>query len=681
MKSTEDYARTMTGREPVAPWTRVFNSSALAALFILALNAYLARALFRVTFTEHLNSIEGAFIAIARYVSANWSDFKWSPLWHCGLPFENTYVPGLHVMVAAFGTITHVDAARAYHIVTALTYILGPVTLFWLVKAMRGSTIEAFFTALIYSLFSPSAVLIRIIRDDIHSVFHARRFQVLTLYGEGPHITAVAVIPLVIAGLQLLHEKRTPRRFAFAAFAWGALVLVNQPGTVAGIVIAYCWLVAHPPREFWRAACECASTALTGVALAVFALPPSAIINTVRNVGVMHRSYAFDTMHALVLLAVGGIAFALNFLLLKYNAPLRLRFGLITSATLMIIVLTADQSRFELLPQCGRYHLEMEMGLCLVAGTVLVSLMPRQRLPHVLFVALLIAASIFQIRKYSNYMTFMARPIDVTTRSEYVSARWVQDNMSGARVYATGSTAFWLNAFSDSPQLTGCCDQSMGNRFVENIPYLVNISSTPTQYELTRKWLQAYGVRAIIANTPSSTEEYRDFHNAEKFDGILPILHREAGDIIYGVPARSPGIAHAILQNEAISAVPTVLEDPQLDRYLSGIEHADRPEVKAEWMANSKIRLTGNLAPEHLISVQVAYARGWRATVNQQPRNISTDGLGNIIVRPECAGPCTIDLVYHGPPDKPFAIALSAIVFLLLSAGMFRNTELRRSSP
>jgi hypothetical protein len=37
--------------------------------------------------------VEGYFIAIARYISGHWGDFSWFPLWHCGMPYQDTYVP------------------------------------------------------------------------------------------------------------------------------------------------------------------------------------------------------------------------------------------------------------------------------------------------------------------------------------------------------------------------------------------------------------------------------------------------------------------------------------------------------------------------------------------------------------------------------------------------------------
>ncbi|NIO68685.1 MAG: hypothetical protein GTN71_06480, partial [Anaerolineae bacterium] len=42
---------------------------------------------------------------------------------------------------------------------------------------------------------------------------------------------------------------------------------------------------------------------------------------------------------------------------------------------------------------------------------------------------------------------------DVSQTSEYRVARWLEDNTDGGRVYATGTHGFWLNVFSDVPQI------------------------------------------------------------------------------------------------------------------------------------------------------------------------------------------------------------------------------------
>src|ERR1700675_4323011 len=134
-------------------WRRAAKSIALPCIALLALNVWICWRLFRVEYTTHFNSIEGSFIALARYLSTHWTDHSWWPLWHCGMPFEDTYVPLLHMIVGAVATVFRISAARAYHAVAGAAYALGPVTLFLMAVRLGASRVAAFLSALLYSLF------------------------------------------------------------------------------------------------------------------------------------------------------------------------------------------------------------------------------------------------------------------------------------------------------------------------------------------------------------------------------------------------------------------------------------------------------------------------------------------------------------------------------------------------
>ena len=89
--------------------------SAAAALALAALNLAICWRLIQAEYTDHFSSIEGSFIAIARYLSKHWRDSSWWPLWHCGMPYQDTYVPLLPLTVAATASLAHISAAHAYH--------------------------------------------------------------------------------------------------------------------------------------------------------------------------------------------------------------------------------------------------------------------------------------------------------------------------------------------------------------------------------------------------------------------------------------------------------------------------------------------------------------------------------------------------------------------------------------
>src|SRR5258708_7251796 len=107
-------------------------SSFAAVLALIALNVAICWPLFHIEYIDHFNSIEGSVIAISRYMTAHWGDFSWFPLWHCGMPFQDTYVPLLQTVVAITATLGKMSAAHAYHVVVGVAYVLGPVTLYFM---------------------------------------------------------------------------------------------------------------------------------------------------------------------------------------------------------------------------------------------------------------------------------------------------------------------------------------------------------------------------------------------------------------------------------------------------------------------------------------------------------------------------------------------------------------------
>src|SRR5689334_19005075 len=192
-----------------------FASSTLAAVLVLtALNVAICWPLFHIEYIDHFNSIEGSFIAISRFITRHWGDFSWFPLWHCGMPYQDTYVPLLHMVVAIAATLAKTSVAHAYHVVIALAYALGPGTLYLMAVRLGAHRGAAFLSGLFYSLLSPSTFFLPDIARDVGGLWLDRRLQVLTTYGEGPHITAMTVAPLAILALESTLARRTGRPLA-----------------------------------------------------------------------------------------------------------------------------------------------------------------------------------------------------------------------------------------------------------------------------------------------------------------------------------------------------------------------------------------------------------------------------------------------------------------------------------
>jgi hypothetical protein len=663
-------------------------AGAVAAATLFLLNIWICWRLLRFEYTRQFSSVEGFFIAMARYISTHWGGFSWWPLWHCGMPYQDTYVPLLHLVVAAVASMTKMPAARAYHVVTGIAYSLGAVMLFPMARRLGASRGAAFLAALFYSLFSPSALLQTAVAQDIGGWYNCRRLQVLTVYGEGPHVTSLALLPLVILTLQYAAEARTRRSLALAALAMATLFLTNVPGSMGTGLAVFCWIAVQPAGRWARAWAIAACAFALAYAIACYGAPPSSVATVLGNVGPMHSGFWF-AMHTSPFLLPGAllVAAGLGFALRWSRLPLFARFGLLYFGLLAAIVLTAHAPRFELLPQAARLHLEMEIPACLLLGGLAWWLYAHSSrwLKPALAVLAMVAAAV-QIGNYHAWTRLQIRKADLETRSEYTSARWLDTNLRGQRVYATGSDGFWLNAFTDLPQVQGCCEQGISMPVLRAAPYVIGLAVNPELTRLGVTYLEVLGAQALVASGPQSTDEYRGIQSPERYQAMLPVLHYERGDTIYGVPQRNASLAHVLRPGEA-PAVRASQEAAVTDlvRYAAAIEDNSRPAADFQWSGPDKARIHATLRRDDLVSVQIGWFPGWKAVTNDHPRSISADGMGFILIRPECAGDCEITLTWTGPPDLKLCawisgVAILLVVVLLASKGR-PKTPLRAEGP
>ena len=646
-----------------------------AAAALTGLNLAICQRLFQVEYTDHFNSIEGSFIAISRYVSGHWGDFSWWPLWHCGMPYQDTYVPLLHLVGAIARSLGHISAARAYHEVVGVSYALGPLALYFLAVRLGAHRGAAFLAALLYSLFSPSALLMPDVARDIGGLWFSRRLQVLTVYGEGPHISAMTLLPLAILALESALVRRSGRAWALATLSIALVYLTNVPGTMALGLAVFCWICAQS-KERRRAWAVAGSASAMAYCLACYGLPPSSVRTVLGNVGSMHHGFANSLKYGplpllLVLASVAGA----GYLLARIRVPLMVRFATLYFALVAGLAMTAHIDTYELLPQAGRLHLEMEMGACLLLGGMgwaLFVLIPRWIRPVAL--ALLLAPLGIQFEHYRSRAEIDIHNADLEKRSEYTTARWLDSHMRGRRVYASGSTSFWLNAFTDVPQMAGCCDQGQSMPVLNDVPGFINSAVSPRNTALAKTWLQALGVQALVVNGETSTDEYKDFRDPQRFERVFAPLHRENGDTIYSVLPEGASLAHVLRPGEAVPFRPSQpVNTTDVARFVEVILSASRPPATFEWLHGGAARIRSNLGPGDLVSVQVAWFPGWKALVRGERRPVTPDGLGFLLIQPECEGNCEIALLWTGRPDLPFAAVVSVAALAFLAMLLYRG--------
>ena len=120
--------------------------------------------------------------------------------------------------------------------------------------------------------------------------------------------------------------------------------------------------------------------------------------------------------------------------------------------------------------------------------------------------------------------------------------------MPGERTMVGGDTQWLFNIWSDNPQL-GAGHEPTAPNFVQQLAvYEIYTGQNAGLRDAATSilWLKAFGVTNISVPGPDTRETLHPFVNPFKFDGLLPVLWREDGDTVYGVPMPSRSLAHVI---------------------------------------------------------------------------------------------------------------------------------------
>jgi len=638
----------------------------MAALF--ALNACILARVFHTEYTPFMGSIEGAYVGISRWLQTNWSHPGWFPLWYGGIPIENFYPPLLHFLVAFASMATGASVAHAHHAVTATFYCLCPVALFWLVWRLTKSRWQGFIAGWLYSLVSPSAFLLRSVREDLGSAWGGRKIQTLLVYGDSPHIASITLLVVALAAVHAALESRLGWRTVVAVVAAAAVALTNWLGALALVCGVLALLIARKDGRLGR-------IALIGVlayAIAIPWIPPSDIATVQRNSQLV-GAYPMGHAQYFYLVAWVAGAFGIGFGLKRTSMPEAGRFALVFLFLMAVPPLGSEWFHVYPLPQPDRYHLEMGLALAIVAGIVLGSGKLASNLPRAVVIALLLCLAVVQVPRWRAQVRGYLPSFDITKTVEREQALWLGSHYPGQRVFVAGSTRFWFNAFADNPQLGGGFDQGRSNPAIAGVTYAIPYlqGNGPDTVAL----LKAYGVRAVAVGGKGSRDAYRDYNDPEKFAGVVPEVWRDGSDAIYEIPGTG-SLAHVVRKEELV--IGSLFDWPALRLFAAGLDRNDG-HAQMNWNGPNHASIQVELTKPEVVSVQVSWDPGWRASLNGAALAIHHDALGLMVLEPNCEGRCAIDLVYDGGVQGKIADLLCITGFGVCGYLIFRRN--RRGAP
>lgn len=648
------------------------SKSAAAGLILFGFNLWVAGRLLGIEWLAQMGSIEGARIAQTRWMLENWRDLSWFPLWYNGIPFENVYPPLFPAAAAVLAALGGFTAAHAYHICCAVAYALGPVAVFFLAKRLTGGWVWGFLGGLFYSLMSPSVWWIPALARDMGSVWGPRRLQNLVVYGEGPHMAALALLPVVWLAVMTAWERGKPLWWLPAAAGGAAVLCTNWLGGAEWLLLLGAWTVSRSQlfdiRSWQRAGLYAAGS----YGLAAIWIPPSTVFAFGGSEEFRQAGY-FAALPAWLLYLSAGVAGLAALLWVAerkcWSREFRFVAVLVYGSGLLTAPAAWAPGRYEHLL---RFHLLLDLSVTLLFAFAARAIGARLRASwRPLALVLLLLWSAYPAARIRAHAAEIIRPVRIEQTVEHQLSNWLAKNLPEGRVFVTGSIRFYLNAFADVVQFGGGFDPGLINPNYAGIVHqiLQGEGAGKREGEVAALWLKAYGVDAVAVSGPKTRQAYRDFRNPSKFEGVLPELWRDGDDVLYGIPRRTTGLAHVVRPEDLPERAPEHGMDLEpVARYVQAIEDEALPAARFRWLNRHQAEITAEMSPEQLLSVQVSYHPGWQAVANGRKCKVHGDPLGQVVVEPGCAGPCRVVLTYTGGVERGLT-RVGAVAVVLLWGG------------
>lgn len=605
---------------------------ALDCFLVFLLAAILIKPYFKAKYTDKWASIESTFISDARFLTEHWPHPQWQPLWYGGTRFDYIYPPALRYGTAGLSKVFGWWPVKAYHFYVAFFYALGIAGVYLLIRIGSGSRGAGWLGAAATATMSPIFLILPRYRGDAW-MLQPQRLGVLVKYGEGPHMTALALIPIALAFAWPAFERRRWWAVAAAGVFAAGVVSNNFYGATA-LAVFYPLLI----WAFWITRQDksilAPALAIPAIAygLTAFWLVPSYITVTAANM--KYVSEHGTTWSVWVALAV-AVAFAVTTDKLAKGRPAR-TWGVFVGGAVVFFsvnVLGNIWFNFRVSGEPTRLLPELDMIYIMGALIVLRWMWSRGGMVGRAAAGLLVAAAFATTVGYFRHAWHMF-PLwpDYQSRIEYRMSEWFSKNMPDSRIYPSGSVRFWFNAWHDIAQVGGGSEQGLLNGMVIPAQWETNLGKEARPSIL---WMQAMGADAIYVSDQRSEEEYKDFVHPQKFAGALPVLYDDGkGNVLYQVPRRfSPRVR--VVETAKIDAAkpPRFNNDvDSLQAYVDVIEKGpDAPGTLTRRGTDAMV-VRARVEQGQSVLLQESYDTPWRARSEGRELPIRKDAMGFMVI-------------------------------------------------
>jgi len=651
---------------------------------ILILNFVLVYPIFFSAYTHFLGSFEAAYISEARFISNNFPHLSYNPLWHLGFPFYLFYNPLLPFLISGFHFLTNLDFSYLYRILTGFSYIAAPLTLYLFVKYLTRKEFPAVLAALAFS--TPTNFFVWLapnIWEDIKTYgFVPWKLIGLTVYGQGPHIIALALIPL--ACLFFLHTLKYPnlKYYVLTGITTAAVALTHWPSFIILILMQgvllfseillgqtlrkiktafFAWLLTYGLAAFWLNPAFLARSYTLGgeEVLANWAkLIPISFVVVPVTIPILFL--IFDRRPRLQPFLVALLWFLIPFLLIVtyniYGKALVPKPDFLTpelgmaSAILLAVVLTIFTTVFLHLLTFKLnervYHIANLSSFVFIIGV---------------FIYLASSSSSSSLKLTKGHQNIKETPV-------YQATQHLDKERETGRVLSFGDSSLWLNVFSNLPQVDGFSELGNNHPFWEKGAEEVRKSKDP---ETVLAWFSALNVKYLVVPKGES----------QKYEGFLE-KDVEIGDLaLFHVPLKNPSLVKIVnttkVEGFPFDGLPAgeAGSEKGIKEYQELIEENPVPEV-TDWPKNNQLKIDTHLEENQGIVVQTAWDKGLFASLNGQRLKVQKDPLGFVYLKPEESGFVSINLSHKLPGNVYFGYVLTLLTLLYL--GLLQIKPIRK---
>jgi hypothetical protein len=634
---------------------------------VFLFTAILIRPYFKAKYTDKWASIESTFISDARFLMEHWPHPQWQPLWYGGTRFDYVYPPALRYGTAIISKVTGFWPVKAYHFYTAFFYALGIAGVYLLMRIGSGSRGCAWLGALATALMSPIFLFMPRYRGDAW-MLQPQRLGVLVKYGEGPHMTALALIPIALAFAWIALEKRALWAVALSALFSAAVVSNNFYGATA-LAVFYPILV----WSFWitrqdrRILLPAIVIPVLAYGLTAFWLVPSYFKVTAEN---MKYVSEHGTTWSIWVALVVAVAFAVvTDKLARGNTGRTWEVFVAGSVVFFSLnVLGNHYFNFRISGEPSRLLPELDMIYIMAVVLLLRWMWSRPNIVLNGVAVAIVVASFATTLGYIRHAWHMF-PLwpDYQNRVEYKITDWIWKNMPDSRILSSGSVRFWYDAWHDLNEIGGGSDQGILNGRVEPAQWETNLGPAARPSIL---WMQSMGVDGIYVSDARSQEVFKDFTFPKKFEGALPAAFDDGqGNVIYRVPRRYlPRVRVVDTAQFNAAKVPRFNDDVDyLQQYVDAIEKGPDAPGTLVRQGTDAMRAHVAVQPGQSVVVQESFDPAWHAWSDGKPVPIRKDVMGFMVLDPP-PGDREIDLAFLTPLENQVGRVVTVLSLLAIAA-------------